>query len=357
MQTFGELCLYAVIYYLNLNLIQISVYLLRIALIWAIIAYIYGECPKADLLKPCNCVEDVISCGGNNPIDLKTIFHGLSSKLKNDQKHFKQFYLTNEAITQLPENAFEDITFEKIEIRNASKLSLIHTKAFDGTFPNLTDLHVFNTSLKNSPPNHDIFAAISSLHKIERVFVTSNLIEEIPDNAFRPINGLQTNFYDLALYNNRIKKIGYKAFTNLHNLDNLQINTNKLNHIPKNALFFTNTDLDFFELFLFEELLNSSSFESGAFDNLHRPTMIHFNYGANDKSNNITYLDQHVFETFLNKDSKNGIELNIIDCKDCRSYWLVKNPKYKSQISQLKCSTGHPISDKNNFGDCANFVY
>jgi hypothetical protein len=211
--------------------------------------------------------------------------------------------------------------------------------------------------LINSPPNHDIFAAISSLHKIERVFITSNLIEEIPDNAFRPINGLQTNFYDLALYNNKIKRIGNNALINLHNLNNLQINDNKVDHISENGLFFNNTDEDEFELFLFDLLLNSSSFESGAFDNLHRPTIIRFNYGANDKSNNITYLDQHIFENFLNKDSRNEIELNTIDCKDCRSYWLVKNPSYKSQISQLKCSTGNLISDKNNFGDCAHFVY
>jgi hypothetical protein len=288
---------------------------------------------------------------------LKTIFHDLSSKLKNDQKHFKYFYLTNEAITELPEKVFEDITFERIEIKNAKKLSLIHTKAFDGTFPNLTDLHVIGTSLKNSPPDHDIFAAISSLLNIERVFITSNLIEEIPDNAFRPINGLQTNFYDLALYDNKINKIGNNAFTNLQYLSNLQIDANKVNHISKNAFFFNNTDQGFFLLFLFEQLLNSSSFESGAFDNLHRPTIIYFNYGYDDKSNNITYLDQNIFETFLNKDSKNGIALNTIECKDCRSYWLVKNPIYKSQISSLKCSTGQPISDKNTFSDCAHFVY
>jgi hypothetical protein len=72
------------------------------------ITYISGEC----LLNLCICNNDQnrITCGGSNSIELKTIFHQLSTNLTNEKKHFKQFYLTNTAIKEIPENSFADIT-------------------------------------------------------------------------------------------------------------------------------------------------------------------------------------------------------------------------------------------------------
>jgi hypothetical protein len=168
---------------------------LQISLIFTIIAQICGECPNPDLLKPCHCDRDSIFCGGHNSIDLKNIFHNLSSTLKSDKKHFKSFSLNNTAIKELPENTFGDITFESLFISNAPNLTSIHTKAFSGTDTHgLTyEFNIFNTSLKNSPPNYDIFQVLSSMVNIKLIYLTDNIIEEISDNAFRPINGPQNN--------------------------------------------------------------------------------------------------------------------------------------------------------------------
>jgi len=111
---------------IKLNFIHISVYLLLIS---PIIAHIYGKYPKPDLLKPCTCDRD-ISCGRNITIDLRNIFHYLSTTLNKDKKHFKAFSLNNTAIKELSENTFGDIIFDSLFIWNAPNLSLIHTKFF-----------------------------------------------------------------------------------------------------------------------------------------------------------------------------------------------------------------------------------
>ncbi len=65
------------------------------------------------------CNNDIISCGGNTKIHLKAIFHSMSLLLGDREKHFQQFYLNNTVIIELPENTFEDITFDSIQIEEA----------------------------------------------------------------------------------------------------------------------------------------------------------------------------------------------------------------------------------------------
>ncbi len=83
-------------------------------------------------------------------------------------------------------------------------------------------------------------------------------------------------------------------------LQSLQLDSNEINHINENS-----SD-NYLDLFLNNCLLNSSSFEKKAFNNLKRPTILRLNFGRN--SNNITFLDQHTFEEFLNNNDRKGIE-------------------------------------------------
>lgn len=345
---------YALTKYLNLYLIYFSDCILGITLFFTTIDYNSGECPKPELLKPCICDEDVISCGGRETIPLKTIFHGLSPKLENSKKHFKQFYLNNTEINELPENTFEDITFEEIRIENALNLSSIHTKAFTANNLLLKTLTVSNTSLKNSPPDHNIFSAISQMVNIQTVVIKYSLIDEIPDNAFQSLNGTDIKFKFIDLSFNFIAKLGNNAFKNLPWLSDLQLENNEFDHISENAFNIGKPDSGIFHLSLHDCKLNSSSFEKGAFNNFNRSTFLHFDI-MGGKSNNITYLDRHIFEEFLKKDKRNQIELNTIDCNDCRSFWLVEYGENNTQINSMECSTSKLISDKSNFPDCVKF--
>ncbi len=328
-------------------------------MIYKIFGYVFAsnitECPKPEILKPCICAANAIFCEGDDPINLKTIFHQISSNLENGKKHFQAFYLTNKAVAELEESVFEDILFDSIHLDEAHNLSLIHTKAFARTESYIQDIRIYNTSLKNSPPNHDIFAAISSMENLKELTIGHSLIDEIPENAFQPINGTKEKLTRIFLMGNKISKIGNNAFANLNYLEEVDFEYNKLDHISEKAFNFIDSSANStLNLYLIRCSLNGSSFEKGAFNNFNRPTVLHFNYF--DQSNNITFLDQRIFEPFFSANNKNGIQLNTIDCKDCRSFWLIKLQKFPSQSFQVKCSDGKQISDKSNFSKCAEFV-
>ncbi len=86
-------------------------------------------CPAPEVLNPCKCDTNGISCGGNDVINLKNIFKSIDQKLNESEKHFKKFYLNNTAITESKENTFYEITFNEIHIYNTKELKLIHTNA------------------------------------------------------------------------------------------------------------------------------------------------------------------------------------------------------------------------------------
>jgi len=95
---------------------------------------------------------------------LKHIFQAIDRTLPESGKHFKEFYLNNPAITELKENTFSQIIFDKINIYNSTKFKLINTYAFNAT--NLLTKHFqinefrnpkISTPIVNSPPDHDLF--------------------------------------------------------------------------------------------------------------------------------------------------------------------------------------------------------
>ena len=244
----------------------------------------------------------------------------------------------------MPENTFGEITFDEINIDHATNLTLIHTNAFSAINLRLTILIIELTQLKSLPPNYDIFTAISHMIQINSVYIQYCEISEIPDNAFRPLNGTQTNFTTLYLGFNKITKIGNNAFQYLVSLSTIVLYNNPINHVSENAFNMLRKSETLLDINLNNCPLNSSSFEIGSFSNLKRPTKIQFT------SNNVTHLDQHVFEPFFGYSKQNTLTLDRIDCNDCRSVWLLN--KYSTQLSDLKCSNNNTFSDKRNFPNC-----
>jgi Leucine-rich repeat (LRR) protein len=277
----------------------------------------------------------------------------MSTGLDKDNKHFNVFYLDNTAIYELPENTFEDITFDSIKILDAKNLSLIHTLAFSASNLHLKRFFVSNSSINNSPPNHDIFTAISSMVGLEYLFIINSLIDEIPENAFRLLKDQQKNLSEINLFSNKIRKIGKNAFQDLISLEVLDLHNNTIDHISEKSFNFRESSEKITRMFLNGCLLNSSSFEIGSFDSLNRPTELSLNLF--DQINYVTYFDQRIFESFLEKNKNNQIISKALDCNDCRSFWLHKNEKYHPQIADSACNDGKKFLDKDNFAKCAEY--
>jgi hypothetical protein len=283
--------------------------------------------------------------------DIKTIFNRLSSALEKGKKHFTRFYLNNTAINEIPELTFQDITFDEIFIDRGTNLSLIHTNAFNCLNLVLKHFIIGDTPLRNNDSNYDIFTAISEMVNIVSIDISNTSLTEIPDFAFRPINGSQLSLRYIHInYNMNLNKIGNNAFNNLSSLSVLNLDNNNLNHISENMFNMSNSESKL-DLYLRSNLLNSSSFEMNAFSQLNRPTNLIL-YG-----NDITFIDQHIFEPFFRLHILNRIYYTRmgLDCNDCRSYWAFSNSKYNNQTTDIYCSNGHIFTDSNNFANCSTY--
>ncbi len=199
-------------------------------------------------MNPCTCAQKQnpsnsaqITCGGYEKINLKNIFEKLSINLEESKKYFSTFVLNNTAVTELTENLFKDITFEAIEIREAYNLSHIHKNAFNAMINGIESLAVVSTPLKNSLPFYNIFTSISLMKNLKTFIIFNTSITEIPNNAFQPLNGIQSKLWSIVIHWNKLKKIGNNAFQNLPSLINLELDNNSLNHISQNAFNFSLT--------------------------------------------------------------------------------------------------------------------
>ncbi len=291
---------------------------------------------------------------------MKHIFEAIDEKLKSNEKHFKRFYFNNTAITELEENTFYEITFEEIYIFNATKLKLINTRAFGATnlvtkifkvnyINDYSDFPENKTALFNSPPEHDLFLMLSSMVNLEELKISYTNIDAIPSHAFRPSNGNQNNLGSIDFFNNKIKEIGDSPFYYLNNLYHLTFFSNHIASISKTAFNFKNYSNKKMKLILLYNNLNGTSFEIGSLNNLKRPTELDLEFNQN-----LTYLDQNIFQPFLDSNVENKIIIGQIyfDCDDCRSYWLKKDPKYSNRTDLKLCSNGKNWTNNENFAKC-----
>jgi hypothetical protein len=108
---------------------------------------VHSECPYGDGVKPCTCAGDeIFTCAGDKPINLKEIFGKFSKTLKDDQKELEHIIIKNSAIEEIPDNVFGDIYFRTITFTGCTNLKKISPNAFSGT-----DTFTENFNIDNSP--------------------------------------------------------------------------------------------------------------------------------------------------------------------------------------------------------------
>lgn len=144
-------------------------------------------CPNPELLNPCKCERldmSVIICGGNEEIDLSSIFRRLSTSLAEHMRHFGIFYLSNTAIKSLPGFVFHNITFRHIYFDGAFQLKYLDPNAFIGTHLQIEYVNAWNTHLEayRVPNENDAFSRLIHLKYLD---ITNNMY--CPDNfAIKP---------------------------------------------------------------------------------------------------------------------------------------------------------------------------
>jgi hypothetical protein len=184
---------------------------------------------------------------------------------------------------------------------------------------------------------------------LETIIITEANFSEIPDNAFRPLNGPQNSLNLIDFYNFPLSKIGINAFQDLNNLTTLIFEMLQINNIRDNTFNFINESNSLLNLQIHINQLNSSSFEKSSFSNLKRP--VYLDLG----SNQIDFLDEHIFGSLLNENKLNQLDINSLNCDDCRNFWLINNHYSDFQLDHIYCNNTRKVTDKLNFAKCATF--
>jgi hypothetical protein len=326
---------------------------------------INSECPPESIIKPCSCViaipshtyllfndynaETIITqrksivCEhiDNSSFDLKSVFFKINSYANlisdnNDNAtHFDSFLLHNTSVQELPENVFFNITFKSLMFQDNLLLTTINKNAFSYFENNVETFETLNTNLSDSAT---IFSIIKQFQSLRRLSMHNDQLTFIPSYAFNHTNLTHIWFgIEHSKKTQPIESIGEYAFYNLPSLKFVRIFSPKLTRITKYAFAqrsrsILNNELDnMLELYIGGEMLNSTSFELTSFNRFrNRAVFIRFYH------TNITYLDENIFQPFLESNPSSLIDINLTNSYfkcDCRSEWIQND--YFQNLDQM----------------------
>jgi len=159
----------------------------------------------------------------------------------------------------------------------------------------------------------------------------------MPSHAFKDVNGFQDKLKTLNFRGNKIKSVENNAFYYLNSLGRLDLANNSINHIEVHAFDFNNSSKEELYIPLYENKLNDTSIEIGAFTNSKRQLLLDVRW------NELTFLNERIFDPILRINNRNRLVVtgNNFTC-DCRMFWLFKKRTsiQKQFIREFNCKDG-----------------
>jgi len=294
-------------------------------LVLCLIALTSAICPNQEIVSPCKCQDNSISCADiHTELDLKKLFENINNNTASNQKNWGSFHLENTNVRELPANVFGEISFEQVHLIDNQYLSYIHPLALTRSSFRLKTFNSQNNPLSNyGDKERDIFDALSRLTDLRLLRLYRTNLTSIPDNAFHPINGEFTKLTWISTEESPIKTIGEFAFYHMPNLERLLMTRNKFTQIKRNTFTIKEHSDKKSEIFLQGVPLSDTSFDALSLIRIRRPL------GIRLFQNNITVLYESVFAPFLELHPENYVDLsgNDIIC-DCRNKWILDEPNY-----------------------------
>ena len=213
------------------------------------------------------------------------------------------------------------IQLHKIRVTSScSSLKRIHQQAFESSSRTTRILWIDGLDIDiNATAPYSLLDLVNSFERLEQLRI-AEMFPILQDRAF------SENLTSLTRLELIITELNGSPFYNLPNLKTLDLKYGNISYISSNTFKFKDRKADSLFIMLSGNKLNGSSFEIGAFMNISGSVDLDLSY------NQITYLDEQVFAPFLNAHQDNKINLykNPMNCSDCRSYWVFKNEKWKT---------------------------
>jgi len=289
-----------------------------LALIGASVAQI---CPPPEVLSPCTCSETKrsIECKSiRGRFNLKGIFDNASSFV-NDDVIFDSLSLFDTPLVEIPADSIQSLKFTEVEISFNQNLVYVSPNAFNASRKVTKELDMWNNRIDNVPPyERDIYDFIRNFENLESVWIPSNALTLVPDNAFANMNSLD----QIYLGSNGISHIGSNAFAGAPKLRTLWMSHNS---VPSEGL------------------------TADAFSGISELVGIDLTY------NNMDYMDQQSFQHVLDRVAtlqvggtscgRNGCTSRRLYC-DERADWICDNVEfYRNKLSGFLCYSGTNVWD------------
>ncbi|KAH9394305.1 hypothetical protein TYRP_004355 [Tyrophagus putrescentiae] len=324
-------------------------------------------CPTDRILYPCKCLHNErLLCTEAMTYSVSHIFKAISHSMAaagalsgdsgsapfNVGPLYKEFVLSNQYITELDNNLFHSVRFEKISLVDMLSLERIKGRAFNGT---TVDVHTFAIKGENRlGVNYmlEFFDSLSTLVNVREMHLELNKLKNIPSVAFRDINsGQKMRLERLYISSRSLTQIGNYAFYFLHNLRHIKIHSDVgLQHISAHAFDINQPSNHQLTIDLRLNQLTVSSFELDAFCAVGRPIRLQLSH------NNLTTVPRATFERFLSVNSANEMHLadNPLDC-DCAMFWILRDrASYLNQVLYALCDEAYDVwrLDEGAFDRC-----
>ena len=348
----------SLLYFLALSVVQSSPY----------------QCPPKTIIEPCSCVlaipsiihqtlsndapsasitqqKSIVCENINDPtFDLREIFVKLTEFTEfmldefENTTIFDSFLLSNTTIQHLPADVFGNISFNTLMLMNNPMLTTIDENAFRSFSPQVERFETINSNLSDS---ETIFRILRQFENLRFLSMQNDQLRSIPENAFNHKH--LTNIWfgmESSTKSQPIENIGDYAFYNVPNIYLIRLNVPKLRSIGKNAfalrsrVSFIDDFTHMIHLYLEGELLDSNSFHPTTFTRFRSRAVFLRLYNTN-----ITYLDENVFQPFLESHPRSAVDtdyMNQDDSCDCRSEWIQRDyyrliDKMDNRVFGYKC--------------------
>ena len=119
----------------------------------------------------------------------------------------------------LNDDFFGDLIFHELELFGVHK---IKNKSFGKTAQYVNSFTCLSCPLTDSPPNYNIWSTLNQMTQLTYLYITLN-VTEIPTNAIKPIDGLDSTIGYMVLRSEQNLAIKSNAFINMPELYKLKI--------------------------------------------------------------------------------------------------------------------------------------
>jgi hypothetical protein len=287
------------------------------------------NCPNYEEIFPCRCLpisETLyqIECAGEQVND--EVLTAIAPKIINSVGKFHELYIHDSKISDIAANTFAEIVFTNIIIENNEALKTVDPFAFKkGVIRRLAIRR--NKALEDLR----VYELARYLEPIDTIEFDGNALEEIPQNAFTPLNPGKNKLKRIFLNHNKIEKLHSNAFYGLPELVFIALDFNEIEEIHENGLKFSDGKM---KRKITVKLNNNQNKEENiAHNSIEVPQNVSLELHM--ENNELTHLPQFEFNFLESEGNKIYLLNNDIIC-DCSIKWALSSPQ-KNNIFNLQC--------------------